>query len=334
MLKRWNTIFMTGNLPPGEVAGPELDLVSRWLLITRFCVMPMTLFAGLIGGLLALYQREAVNWSAWTLAIIGLLLAHTTNNMANDLLDWWQGVDTSDYPRATYAPHPIRDKLISPTGLIIAVLVTILVDFVIALALTELRGWLVMGLAIAGIVLSLGYVAPPLSLKRRGLGELVVLIVWGPLMIGGAYLSATGHLPAWVLWASLPYGLLVTCVLLGKHIDKLEYDLPKGVYTLPVLLGDSTARLFTRGALALFFLVTVFEVALGVLPLACLLVVLGLPRLIQVDRAFQKPKPYQQPADLPIWPLWFAAAAFLVVRAGGGAFVLGLILGAIWPFSL
>ncbi|NLP98554.1 prenyltransferase, partial [Mycobacterium tuberculosis] len=35
-------------------------------------------------------------------------------------------------------------------------------------------------------------------------------------------------------WASLPYGLLCTTVLMGKHIDKIGYDEPLGIRTLPV----------------------------------------------------------------------------------------------------
>ena len=60
--------------------------------------------------------------------------------------------------------------------------------------------------------------APPIKLKHHGLGEPGVLIVWGPLMIGGTYYVTTGTLEPWVIVASLPYALLVSCVLLGKHI--------------------------------------------------------------------------------------------------------------------
>lgn len=45
--------------------------------------------------------------------------------------------------------------------------------------------------------------------------------------------------------ASLPYGLLCTTVLMGKHIDKIGYDEPLGIRTLPVLLGETCARTVT-----------------------------------------------------------------------------------------
>ena len=34
-------------------------------------------------------------------------------------------------------------------------------------------------------------------------------------------LVATGTVPAWVIVFSLPYALIVTSVLFGKHIDKI-----------------------------------------------------------------------------------------------------------------
>ena len=80
---------------------------------------------------------------------------------------------------------------------------------------------LIIAFALAGLFVSVFYVAPPISLKFHGLGEPGVFLVWGPLMIGGTYLAATGTIPAWVLVFSLPYALLVTSVLFGKHIDKI-----------------------------------------------------------------------------------------------------------------
>ena len=86
------------------------------------------------------------------------------------------------------------------------------------------RGWPIIGFALGGFLLSLAYTAPPLRLKKRGLGEPTVIVVWGPLMVGGTYYAATGSIPGAVLLASLPYAILSTTVLMGKHIDKIAWD--------------------------------------------------------------------------------------------------------------
>ena len=87
--------------------------------------------------------------------------------------------------------------------------------------------------------------APPVRLKKRGLGEPDVFVVWGPLMVCGTYYSAVGTVGWNIVLASLPYGLLCTTVLMGKHIDKIPYDEPLGIRTLPVLLGEARARVVT-----------------------------------------------------------------------------------------
>ena len=68
-------------------------------------------------------------------------------------------------------------------------------------------------------------------------GEIASFVVWGPLMIGGGYYVITGHWSGEVLLASVPYGLGVMSILLGKHIDQRPFDIGAGQHTLPVLMG-------------------------------------------------------------------------------------------------
>jgi 1,4-dihydroxy-2-naphthoate octaprenyltransferase len=85
--------------------------------------------------------------------------------------------------------------------------------------------------------ISVFYVAPPIRLKHHGLGEPGVFVVWGPLMIGGTYFAVAGGIRPEIFLASVPYALLVTTVLIGKHIDKHDADKARGIRTLPVILG-------------------------------------------------------------------------------------------------
>ena len=96
---------------PARASRP-LDTVGKWLVITRAAVFPMTIWSGLIGGLLAVAAAPvagggAVDYGLLALAVVGLVLAHAANNMINDYFDTTGGIDTDDYVRALYAPHPI-----------------------------------------------------------------------------------------------------------------------------------------------------------------------------------------------------------------------------------
>lgn len=309
-----------------------MDGVSRWLLITRASVFPMTLISALVGGLLAAGTAGA-RWDLYGLAVIGLVIAHAANNMINDYFDIESGVDEAGYARLLYAPHPIASGLISSRGLLAAIMVLNLVDLGILGVIASVRGPGAVALALAGLFISVFYVAPPLQLKHHGWGEPAVALVWGPLMIGGGYYVATGTLPAGVLLASVPYALLVATVLFGKHIDKLDADSAKGIRTLPVILGHERSKTVARMLMISFFPLVLGLVAIGMVGPWPLLVVLALPRLRQTLVTFGEPTPAGPPEGYPLWPLWYVAWAFRFNRRAGGLFVLGLALNALLPIS-
>jgi 1,4-dihydroxy-2-naphthoate octaprenyltransferase len=332
VIANWGEILTTQNLRD-FAPGKPLDPVSRWLLITRASVFPMTLTSGMLGGLLAVGAPGA-DWGAFALALVGLMVAHAANNMINDYFDLDNGVDTEGYVRTVYAPHPLLSGLISKRGLQTAILAANVIDLAILVWLTALRGPAVVAFALAGLFVSVGYVAPPVKLKHRGLGEPGVFVVWGPLMIGGTYYVTTGSCPMWVLAASIPYALLVTVVLFGKHVDKHDGDKAKGIHTLPVILGKDRARAWSRAMMIGFFPLVVALVAAGVISPWCLLVFAALPRLRETLATFREPKPEAPPEGYPIWPLWFVAWAFRLTRQVGGLFILGLVIDAVWPLRL
>jgi 1,4-dihydroxy-2-naphthoate octaprenyltransferase len=319
--------------PPPDRPIASLDGVTRWVVVTRAAVLPMTLFAGLVAGLLAV---QADGFSSWMLlvAIVGILLAHTGNNLMNDLADTDVGLDTDAYPRALYAPHPILTGLVTRRQLLGAIAACTLADFVIMLVLASQRGWPVIAFAVAGFALSYAYTAPPLRLKKHGLGEPDVFLTWGPLMVAGTYFSATGHLP-WQIWvASVPYGLLCTTVLMGKHIDKIPYDEPTGTRTIPVILGEDRARVATIGLVFGFYVAVVVSVLVQALPWPSLVVLLYLPTAWKVTDALRKPKPAEPPKGFPVWPLWFAAICFVHTSRAGALLVLGLTISAVFSIGL
>src|SRR2546427_5110646 len=231
LVDSWRQIIATGNLPKGRA----IDGLSRWLLITRACVFSMTLTSGLIGGLLAAATAAAPRWGYFALALLGLVIAHAANNMINDYFDLTGGVDTAEYTRALYAPHPILSGLITKRGLLAAIAAVNLADLAILAALVAARGWPVAAFALAGLFVSVFYVAPPLKLKHHGLGEPGGFVVWGPLMIGGTDYVTAGALPAWVWAPRLAHALALTTGLIGKHVDKYEQGKARGLHTLPLL---------------------------------------------------------------------------------------------------
>ena len=334
----WTEIMQTAN-PPVEL---PLDTIGKWLVMTRAAVFPMTLWSGTIGALLAVEVGRnsavplAIDWLAIVLAIVGLVIAHAANNLINDYFDMTGGVDTEGYVRALYAPHPVLSGWVTKATLRNTMVGLTVLDGLIMLLLAYWHGPLVILFALAGLFLSVFYVAPPFRLKQHGLGELDVFLTWGPLMIGGTYLVATGSVPLWVIVFSMPYALIVTSVLFGKHIDKIVPDTKLGIRTVPVILGEHLARRTNQAIMILFYPLVLLAVLAGWVGPWVLLVVLAVPTLVSVLKFYNEPKPDQPPAWYPAhgWPLWFVGFAFRHTRLAGALLTVGLLLNVLVPIKL
>ncbi len=303
-----------------------LDVISKWLIATRSAVLIMTFISAAIAGILAI-QAGRFHVLPWLLLTLGLLLAHATNNLLNDLTDYRRGVDHGNYFRTQYGPQPLEQGLMSTRELLTYAGVTGLLALACGAYLVALRGPLALLLLALGALFVLFYTWP---LKYIGLGELTVLLVWGPLMVGGGYFVVTGQWSWNVVLASLPYALGPTTVIFGKHIDKLAADQGKAIHTLPVLLGERAARYAALGMMALQYLLVIYLVVVRFFSPVMLVTLLALTALPSVWAVFRRPKPVERPADYPAdtWPLWFVALAFGHNRRFGLWFLLGLLLDA------
>ncbi|HEU4759353.1 MAG TPA: prenyltransferase [Dehalococcoidia bacterium] len=302
----------------------QVDPVSRWLILGRVSVVVMTALSAVIGGLLAL-RDDVFDAPLLVLAALGLILAHTGSNLVNDFWDFRHGIDTPDSPRVTYGPHPLAGHQQDAREFALVTIAVLAVAAAIGIYLTVASGPGVLIFALSGAAVLLLYSGGPLPLKYFGLGEIAVFIVWGPLMVGGTYYVMAGDLPLWVLLASVPYGLGVTSVLFGKHLDKLPFDRDKGIRTLPIILGESLGRRVTQGLAVLMYVSTLALAIWQQMP-ALVLVVGALPLLLLLLRFYNRPKPAEPPEGYPGWPLWFVAVAFIHNRRFGLLFVSGLVL--------
>jgi len=328
-LRNWIEILRTQNLSRGRAPDP----VSRWLLIARASLFPPTIASAAIGGLLAAGNPDA-RWGCFAIALVALILAQAGSNMINDYIDLESGIDSDEYRRVQYAPHPILSGLISKAGLIFAIALVELLVLGIILFLTEARGWPVAAFALLGLFVAVGYGTPPIQLKQRGLGEPAVALVWGPVMVGGTYFATTGGLEPWILVASLPYALLVTAALIGKHIDKIDLDSQREIRTLPVRMGVDRALFLNQQLMILFFVLVVCLVLVGKVGLWTLLVIAAAPQLWRALKIYSRHRPEIPPPGYPYWPLWYVVPAFSLARIAGALFVLGLLLDAIVPTRL
>jgi 1,4-dihydroxy-2-naphthoate octaprenyltransferase len=129
-----------------------------------------------------------------------------------------------------------------------------------------------------------------------------------------------------VALAGVPFGLSVLSINLGKHIDKSVQDRQKGVGTLPVRLGEKTARYLNMAVLGLIYLVILYLIFVPHFFTPVMLIVfLAGKRLMLAIGVHTKPRPAEPPKEWPGWPTWFSGFAFYHNRLFENLFVLGLL---------
>jgi 1,4-dihydroxy-2-naphthoate polyprenyltransferase len=307
-----------------------LDVVSRWLISSRAAVLIMTFLSAALAGIFAL-RVGSFEFLPWLALALGLVLAHAANNIFNDYTDYVRGVDKDNYFRTVYGAQPVASGLVTRREHLMYFLVTGVCALVPALYLLIINNWdrgIILLIAL-GAFFVLFYTWP---LKYLALGEVAVLLVWGPLMIGGGF-YVLAHYWDWnVVIASLPYVLGVTTVIFGKHIDKAAIDRQKRIFTVPVLVGERRSRYMVLAMMILAYVVTFYLIAAHFFTPILAIVLLALPSLRRTAPAFLSPKPATRPADFPDgqggWPLYFAPLAFVNNRSFGTWFLLGVILDA------
>ena len=312
----------------------DLDSVSKWLIATRSVVFVMTVNAAIVGGLLYLLSAgfSLGFLLPFFLVVVGLVTAHAASNLFNDYWDAKHGIDTSqDYFRPAYMPHPTLSGMMSPKGLFTLGVGHLIVMLAIAAYFVTLRGPLVLVFAGLGVLFLTSYAGGPAPLKRIGMGEPTVFVVWGPLMVGGTFFVLSGTLPLWVIIASVPYAVSVTTVLFGKHIDKIDYDTPLGVKTVPVLLGEAATKKALKALIIIAYMAVVSLVATRYLPMFSLISLLALPRANQLFHALSRPKPKERPPGAVMWPIWYLGYVFSHNRRFGALYVFGLFLSVLVP---
>jgi 1,4-dihydroxy-2-naphthoate octaprenyltransferase len=328
----WAGAF-TGFYPATATDLDGFDPVARFLYAARSVILVISAQSAAIAGLLAATDRR-FEPAPFVLVFLGFLVLHAISNLSNDYFGYRRGHDTEDSPRRRYTLHPVASGMFSMRFLTTGLSVLAVVAAAIGVYFVALRGWGAVWLTVAGAVLLWAYDAAPRALKELGLGEVAAFVVWGPLMIGGGYYVITGRWSGDAFLASVPYGLGVASILLGKHIDQRAFDSGQHQRTLPVLLGERGARALNLTVVVLMYLTAALAVAVGALTPFVALVLLAGPRAMHALRVMAHPAPDAPPAGYVGWPLWYHRVCLVHNRAFGWLFVIALAAGAVWPGSL
>lgn len=252
--------------------------VSLWLREVRLPFLTASVIPVLVGAAVAWHDARLFNLPLFLLTLAGAVLAHAGANMANDYFDAKSGNDALNRYRSPFngGAGVIQAGLLTPRQVHLGSLVCLAAAAGIGLYLSAVRGPGVLALMLTGGVAAYFYTANPIRFAYHGVGELLVGLSFGPLIVVGAHLVQTGAVSPAAVMASLPVGFLIMAVLYINQFPDFEADRAVGKRHWVVRLGTRRALPGLAVLLLAPYPAVALAVAVGLAPwtaLACLLTV-------------------------------------------------------------
>jgi 1,4-dihydroxy-2-naphthoate octaprenyltransferase len=249
-----------------DLAGDRLAQRSRRLwLATRPKFLTASVLPVLVGTAWGAAVAGRVDVVVAVLALVATALVHAASNVLNDVGDEVIGGDRANEERIypyTGGSRFIQNRIMTVQEMNRWGQVLLAVAAVFGLALTLMKGPLVLIFGLFGIAIAVLYSLPTVLLSGRGVGEACILIAFGLLPVcGAAWLQSSV-----IDWASalvaIPAGIWVTLILLINEVPDRKADAGSGKRTLVVRLGTTGARrLYAALHLAAFACLLTLSVA-------------------------------------------------------------------------
>ena len=207
--------------------------INIWLQATRPKTLPAAACPVLIGAAMA-YDQGAIQTDVLFATFLGALLIQIGTNFANDYFDGIKGTDT---PERVGPQRATATGLVQPRQMLWATVLVMGAAALLGLYLTVIGGWPILVIGLLSLSSGVLYTAGPYPLGYVGLGDLFVLIFFGPVAVAGTYYLQTGACTWQVIVASLAPGLISTAILMVNNVRDRFTDKQAGKKTLVVRWG-------------------------------------------------------------------------------------------------
>jgi len=251
-----------------------------WLMALRPISFTASVIPVVVGSAIA--AQSEFHPAMFGLALAGSIAIQAGTNLINDYFDHIKGTDTAESLGPSGA---IQRGLLSPRQVLMGGVAAFVLGAAIGLAIVSRTGWPVLALGVASIGTGYFYTASPFSLAYRGLGEVVVFVFMGPVIVLGAYYVQVQQWSGDALIASLPVGLLVAAILQANNVRDLDDDRRHAKWTLAALAGRRVADVeYVALILGGYAIVVVMALA-GLAPWSVLITLVTLPLAIGAVRS-------------------------------------------------
>lgn len=259
--------------------------MPQWVGTWYWAIRPFTLSASVVpvvvGSALAVHYGT-LNWFLLVLVLLGSVLVQGGTNLTDEYADHAAGKAAGKKIQAPY--KVIARGLLTPPQVLAGALTCFGLAALIGVYLVLRTGWPLALVCVASVAVAYAYSAGPYPLGNLGLGEPLVFVFMGPVMVLASFYVQTHTLTWPAVWVSLPVGCLVTAILVVNNLRDVEEDQQSGKVTLVALWGRQPVIWLHGLLLAVAFGSVVLLVLSGVGSWVWLAPLLVLPRGVAVAK--------------------------------------------------
>ncbi len=245
-----------------------------WFKAARAPFLVVSVLPCLLGGAAA-YARGCFDTLLFVLATLGIVAAHSAADFVDDYFDFKKG-NLGNKVRQ-FHDSPLIDGIVTLRQVAVAIGACLAISFATAVAIFVQVGYPVLMMAAVGLVAVFFYTSPPLRLNYRGLGETVLFLAFGPMIVFGTWYVLTRRVDIEPLLISLVPGIFTMNVGIVSNTFDYGDDVRSGKRTLSVRFGQATAVRIIAVTTAAAYLSVLAGVAFGILPPWTLLVLATMP---------------------------------------------------------
>ncbi len=263
------------------------EKVFFWLRAARLYTVATSVVPYLFAVFLA-SQKVDVNVFLSILGFIGVVLAHLSINLLDDYFDWKKGA-VEEYKKLleagmqarTHKCFYLEDGSVTLNQLLAAIVTMDFIACVCGFIIFLKVGWSVVLIAALAGFLAFFYSASPFKWSYRGLGEPVIGVIFGPLIMFGAYITAGAKIDNIIVLSSIIVGILIANIAYTHAIMDFDSDVKVGKKSFPIRFGSKENAI---NFLGVFYLLAYFLVLVGIIlkiyPLISLIVFITLPKAL------------------------------------------------------
>ena len=213
-----------------------MENLKFFLEYTRAYSLPMSVMAWVIAFSYAIFNGGNILYGI--LAFWGIACAHLGANLFDDIVDYKKYVENKETGKNINLKKGKCKNFLDNRLSVAAALKTTAVLFSIAIFVGLFFVYLyklpvLFIMAIAGILCLLypksGYF---------GLSEIIIGIVFSPLLFTGVFYVMTGQFSSKLEWLSISFALVVVCLLYTDFFLDFNSDKKAGKMTLPIISGS------------------------------------------------------------------------------------------------